>query len=180
MDINSKKIKETWSIYNKDRHNYFSLGLRYEDPRTAEEYFCTPKGAKIFASLGVDGIHYCTVPKHGDSIFVVTPEAGDDRYVFPVAKDICEFFQLISALHGTQLIDQIPMFGKDWLEAELASHIANEDAAYRVELSAFKDRFDISPLGMSAYDLVMKRYREFDPDSIKYTSLYYDTLGIDE
>lgn len=180
MDINAKKIKETWSIYNKDRHNYFALGLRYEDPRDAVEYFCTPKGAKIFASLGVDGIHFCTVPKHGEEIFVVTPEACDDRYVFPVANDICEFFQLVSALHGAQLIDQIPLFGKDRFDAELVNHIANEDPAYRQELDDFKDRFDISPLRISAYDLVMKMYREFDPDSIKFTSLYYDTLGIDE
>lgn len=180
MDINAKKIKETWAMYNKDRHNYFLIGLRYEDPRTAEEYFCTPKGAKIFASLGVDGIHFCTVPGHGESIFVVVPEAGDDCYVFPVAKDICEFFQLVAALHGTALLDQMHLFGKDWLDSELEDLIANEEPECRAELAKFKERFDISPLQTSAYDLVMKRYNEFDPDSIKYTSLYYDTLGIDE
>lgn len=179
MDINAKKVKETWAIYNKERPNYFSLGLRYEAPRSDVEYFCTPKGAKIFASMGLDGIHYCTVPRHGERIFAVVPDACDDCFVFPVAKDICEFFRLVAELHGTHLIDQIHSFERDQLDRELATLISNEDDTARRELSEFRERFAVEPLGASAYDLVMGQYNDFDPDSIKFTPLYYDTLGIE-
>lgn len=47
------------------------LGLIMDDP--FEAYFCTPKGARIFARSGVDGIHFCFVRGFGETVFAVSP-----------------------------------------------------------------------------------------------------------
>ena len=48
-----------------------SLGL---EPRDRDiTHFCTPKGAGILGWAGVDGVHYCTVPALGETVFCVTP-----------------------------------------------------------------------------------------------------------
>ena len=49
------------------------LGLIMDGP--FEAYFCTPKGARIFARSGVDGIHFCFVRGFGGDKL-----AGHDPY----------------------------------------------------------------------------------------------------
>ena len=44
--------------YHDMAPDWMDIGLRHETKKTAEPYFCTPKGAEIFASLGVGGVHY--------------------------------------------------------------------------------------------------------------------------
>lgn len=177
MDI---EIKKTWDIYHKIKPQYDSLGLHYEDPRSAVKYFCTPKGANIFASMGVGGVHFCTISKHGETIFAVTPEPCSERYVFPVANNINEFFQIVVSLYGTQLIDQIPMFSKEEFEKIRDEHIKNNKNFILSDLRDFTNRFNIVDKEVPAYDIVMGSYNGFDYSTIKFTPLYYDTLGIDE
>ncbi len=40
--------------------------MRVEEP--FEAYFCTPKGARIFARSGADGIHFCFVRGFGETV----------------------------------------------------------------------------------------------------------------
>lgn len=165
-------------IWNQKKISFEKLGLRYEDGKSAARYFCTPKGAEIFASLGVDGIHYCTVPKLGETVFAVTPIPGGDRHVFPVANNKKEFLQLIVALCGINLIDQIPVFAKSRFEVLLRTHLAENSAACAGELEILKKEFDLSPLETDPYDLVMDLYNNFDYSKIEFTPEYYDTLGL--
>ena len=52
----------TLEKYNLLKPNYFNLGLRYENnDKTYPRYFCTPKNAFVFASMGYGGIHYCFI-----------------------------------------------------------------------------------------------------------------------
>lgn len=99
--------------------------------------------------MGMGGIHYCTIPGLGDSIFVVTPESCDEHYVFPVARDLREFLQLVAALDGTQLIDQIPLFGKEDFESALSEHkrICGDDAA--TDRERLEKTFELEPLARS-------------------------------
>ncbi len=78
-------IKKTWDIYNK---------IKPQNSKSAVTYFCTPKEAKIFASMGVGGVHFCTISNHGDKIFVVSPEPCSKHHVFPVANNINEIFPI--------------------------------------------------------------------------------------
>lgn len=176
MSINGMLM---WKKYRQAKFESVALGLRYEDQATAVKYFCTPKHAKIFASMGMGGIHYCTIPGLGDSIFVVTPEPCGEHYVFPVARDLRGFLQLVAALDGTQLIDQIPLFGKEDFESALSEHkrICGDDAA--TDRERLEKTFELEPLARSPYDTVMELYRAFDYSRIQYTAEYYDTLGLD-
>lgn len=177
MDIN---IKKAWEDYNKYKPKYDSLGLYYENPKSAVKYFCTPKGANVFASMGAGGVHFCTIDNHGEKIFVVTPEPCSEQYVFPVANNISEFFQLVISLHGTQLIDQIPMFSKEQFEKVLTEHIKSNKDFSSKDIKDFTSKFSIAAQKNSAYDAVMNLYNNFDYTTIRFTKLYYDTLGIEE
>lgn len=165
-------------IWNEKKVSFFALELRYEDKKTAVPYFCTPKGAEIFASLGVDGIHYCTVPKLGETVFAVTPMPLGERCVFPVANSKKQFLQLTAALGGTSLIDQIPTLSRERFEALLRDHTAECSPDRAEELEKLKKEFDLSPLEADPYELVMGLYNSFDYEKIEFTAEYYDTIGL--
>ena len=149
------------------------MALEYEDPRKAVHYFCTPVGAEIFASIGVDGVHYCTVPKLGETVFAVTPESSDP-YVFPVANNFTEFLRLVATLRGTNLIDQAHLFTKDRFETLMQEQAtANAD-----EVKKLCETFGIEPLECSPYDLLMELYNNFDYSKIKFSREYYETQGL--
>ena len=173
-------IKKTWDIYNKIKPQYDSLGLYYENSKSAVTYFCTPKEANIFASMGVGGVHFCTISNHGDKIFVVSPEPYSKHHVFPVANNINEFFQFVISLYGTQLIDQIPMFSKEQFEKIRDEHIKNNGNFISKDIKDFTNKFNIINQKLPVYDIVMGLYDGFDYSTIKFSPLYYETLGIDE
>lgn len=80
------------------------LGLIMDGP--FEAYFCTPKGARIFARSGVDGIHFCFVRGFGETVFAVSPMNGRENCVHPVAKSFRDFLRLLLALHDAAAIEQ--------------------------------------------------------------------------
>ena len=171
MDI---KLSSIWKLYHSTKFNSLSLGFRYEDPKKAIKYYCTPKKAQIFASTGVDGIHYCTIPNFGEIVFAVTPLASLEHHTFPVAKDITEFLRLIITLHGTGLIDQAPLFAKDRFE-EFMTESQNEN---KEEAKRLCSAFDLEPLCSSPYELIINLYNNFDYSKIEYSREYYETLGL--
>jgi len=60
-------------------------------------YDITPIGAKIFASMGVDGVHYCIVPKNGDvtlensPVYRISPMDFSEGAIIWAAKNIYDF-----------------------------------------------------------------------------------------
>jgi hypothetical protein len=171
------QMKNLFKKYNKEKANFFVLGLRYETHQKAEKYFCTPVGAKVFASMGMGGVHYCTVESFGETIFAVVPDSADG-YVFPIAHDLAEFFSLIAALEVTQLIDQIPLFPKNIFENALKDHLAYADAERTAELRKFTELFGVVPAKMP-YETVMDLQNEIDLSEIEFSDEYYDVLGIE-
>ena len=65
----------------KFRHDV--IGLEQTDHAAA--YYCTPRDAQIIGWAGVDGIHYCTIPKFGEMVFAVSPMNFGDC-VHPIAR----------------------------------------------------------------------------------------------
>ena len=165
--------------YRQEKPDLYDIGLRYESERSAVHYFCTPKGADIFASLGVDGIHYCTIPSLGETVFVVTPSPLGDDYVYPVANHFREFLDLVVALHGTELIDQIPVFSRERLDSMLKEHIESETKERKAALEYLKNVFYASALP-NPFDHVLALCQSFDVSKIRYTKEYYETLDIEE
>ncbi len=179
-------IDKLWKKYNKEKPSFYSLGLQYVGKNSDAEYFCTPKGAKIFASLGVGGIHYCTIYGYGETVFAVVPDGCNERYVFPVANDLMQFLQMVIFLGGAGMIDQIPTMSKESyndriknpysdLPDDMAEGIIAEITA---EAEKLQEMFELMPLDGSPYDIVTGLCANFDDSKIEYTDEYYDTLGI--
>ncbi len=174
-----KKTNDLFRTYRSLAHNFFDIGLRYEDKKSAEVYFCTPEGADIFASLGVGGIHYCRIAGFGETVFVVNPEAADEAwYVFPVAHSFEEFLRLVLALHGTQLMDQIPLWSREKFDESLAEMVENESEGASSELAELAQMFALTPL-TEPYDVIKALTDSFDRTKLVFSDEYYDVLGID-
>lgn len=154
-----------------------AIGFTYEDPDRAVRYFCTPKGAEIFGSLGVDGIHYCTIPALGEYVFMVIPMPADDRYVLPVADNIEHFFSLVAALHGTQLMDQLVTWDRDTFNNAFCRLLEEEDSSRAEELAAVTALIPCTP-ATDPYGEIRARCDAFNPACITYTPEYYETLGL--
>ncbi|MBQ7290744.1 MAG: hypothetical protein IJW76_03345 [Clostridia bacterium] len=135
-------------------------------------------GAKVFASMGMGGVHYCTVESFGETIFAVVPDSADG-YVFPIAHDLAEFFSLIAALEGTQLLDQIPIFPKNIFENALKDHLAYADEERKAELAKFTKMFGVVA-AKTPYETVIDLQNEIDISKIEFSKEYYDVLGIEK
>jgi hypothetical protein len=74
-----------------------SIGLLRAQDR--EGYFCTPVEALILAWSGVDGIHYCIIPKDEESIelspvYVIDP-SDSSSFVRIVARNFRDFLSIV-------------------------------------------------------------------------------------
>lgn len=169
--------KEIFTIWEELKSCWTALGLRYENPRKAVRYFCTPQKARIFASLGADGIHFCTIPAFGDTVFVVNPSALEGQYVMPVAENAARFFSLIRTLHGTQLIDQLVFWEKEMFRSAWENQKAESDPAREQEWQSMCAAFPVADMD-DPYGYVHALCTSFNPADVPYTEEYYETLGL--
>lgn len=169
--------KEIFAIWEETKPCWVALGLRYENSRKAVRYFCTPQKTRIFASLGVDGIHYCTIPHFGNTVFVVNPSASEGRYVMPVAENAAMFFSLIRTLHGTQLIDQMVSWDKETFRDAWENLRSESDPAREQEWQSMCAAFSVPDMA-DPYGYVHALCAAFDPADVPYTEEYYETLGL--
>ena len=79
-----------------------------------DAYDCTPKGARIFARAGVDGIHFCFVRGYGETVFAVSPMNGATDTVHPVAANFEDFLRLLLSCGDTAPLEQ----AWQWNEAQ--------------------------------------------------------------
>lgn len=161
----------------KDKKSLPWLDFQYEDPKKAVRYFCTPKGAVVFGSLGVDGVHYCLIPSLGERVFVVNPSPADDRYVLPVAADLAEFCGLVCAMGGCNLLDQMTGWDRETFEKNWAEMPSEEKAQREVEISYLAEISGCEPVA-DPWGTVHGQCDGFDPTTVPYTAEYYDTLGL--
>lgn len=169
--------KEILRKLNKHKPVWYSLGMQYEKPSEAVRYFCTPMGAQIFASLGVDGIHYITLPSQGDTVLMVDPMPSDDRYVIPVAENLADFMCLIYTLEGTQLLDRTLCPDEAKWKEHLTLHLAAGDDRRKAELNELSHLFDVRPIS-DPYRYMCALADRFAYDKIEYSHEYYETLGL--
>ena len=95
-----------------------ALGLERRDRDTT--HFCTPVGAEILGWAGVDGVHYCTVPSLGETIFCVTPMDGPP-YVRPIAEDFDILLHLLLACGSMDAISQAYMMDENRFDQFIAA-----------------------------------------------------------
>lgn len=159
MTINTERIKTDLS----------SLG--FIQNCDFETYYCTPENAKIIASSGIDGIHYCTVSEFGDIIFAVSPMNFGDC-VHPIARNIEDLIRLLLHTGDIAALEQCYAWDEEQYNAFLADNPPTEEQ--QKVLNTIRSEFGLEPISDS-FSYVKKLQDEFDLSLIQYTEDYYDT-----
>lgn len=147
-------------------------------------YFCTPADAEIFATLGVDGIHFVLLP--GDErVYCVDPSMGEiGTYVLPVAENFRQFLSFVVYCQDANPLSQIY-----WLSEERFRQLLKEAgeaqwpgceeffarAARAVETVV--ESFGLEPV--DPYGPVKAMQAAFDPAVLHFSPEYYDVLDLD-
>ena len=141
--------------------------------------FCTPIGTEI---IGWDnGIHYCFIKGFGDMVFCVNPETCCDYFVYPIARNFCDFLGLILATGGTNTLQQIIWWDKKTFDDFVNSP---EEQEYKVRPEV-KNILDTIRKGMDVVSIdtpfeYIKNLQSKSPyEQISFTNEYYDILGIE-
>ena len=136
-----------------------------------EYYYCTPKDARIIASSGVDGIHFCTIGQFGEIIFAVSPmNLGD--CVHPVARSFEDLLCLLLHCGDAAALEQCYAWDEEQYKAFLADCPVTKEQ--RSVLDEIRSRFSLEAIEES-FSYVKKLQAEFDLSQIVYTEDYYDT-----
>lgn len=135
-----------------------------------ENYYCTPKRAKILASSGVDGIHFCTIPQFGDMIFAVSPMNFGDC-VHPVARSFEDLLRLLLHCGDIAALEQCYAWDEEQYKAFLTDNPATEKQ--QAVLNEIKNKCALEPIEDS-FAYVKDLQAEFDLSQISYTEDYYD------
>ena len=140
-----------------------------------DPYFCTPRGARVFAEAGVDGIHYCFVRGFGEMVFAVSPmnECGDQ--VHPLARDFRAFLELLLTCCSADALEQ----AHGWTRTDFEDYMEQQepDPERTALVQQLQKRFRLHPIG-DPYGYVKALQVEFDYDSIPYTKEYREELAL--
>lgn len=147
------------------------LGLEPRDQDCA--HFCTPRYANILGWAGVDGVHYCTIPPLGSTIFCVSPMDGP-FYVHPIARNFGDLLSLLLACGSMDAIAQAYMMD----DARFADFVRNNPplSEQQAAFDIIRDTLHIRPTE-DPYAYISELQNGFDYASIPYTAEYYDTTG---
>lgn len=145
------------------------LGLILDGP--FEAYFCTPKGARIFARSGVDGIHFCFVRGFGETVFAVSPMNGRENCVHPVAKSFRDFLRLLLALHDAAAIEQAWQWNAAQLEEFEQKHPSNGEQL--AALNRLVVTFHLRPMA-EPWKYIHTVQSGFDYGKLRFSEEFYD------
>ena len=138
-----------------------------------QPYFCTPEGAQIIGCAGVDGIHYCTIPELGETVFAVSPMECAPDYVHPIARTFGELLGLLLACGDMAAIEQAWM----WDKAQFWAFVKDNPPTSEQEQCLDKLRaLGIAPADQP-WEYMFTLRSEFDYSGIRYTDEYYDLTG---
>jgi hypothetical protein len=164
-------LKKFWALdINKS-----VLGLEQADNK--DIYFCTPMGAKIIGRLGVDGIHFCSIPLvYGEMVFSVSPMLCGKHYVEPIAENFEDFLSLVCACGNSSPLEQISYVS----EAEFSKLLQLDDEAYKsdaaVSVTTIQNNLGIKKC-VEPYKYVKDIQMNFNYAQIPYSKEYYDSIG---
>ena len=145
------------------------LGVLMQGP--FENYFCTPKGARIFARSGVDGVHFCFVRGFGETVFAVSPMNGRDGCVHPVAKSFRDFLRLLLALHDAAAIEQAWQWNAAQLEDFEQKHPSNDEQTAALDRLIFT--FHLRPMA-EPWKYIHTVQSGFDYGKLRFSEEFYD------
>lgn len=135
-----------------------------------ENYYCTPQNARILGCAGVDGIHYCTVPELGETVFAVSPMNFGDC-VHPIAKSFSELLGFLLFCGDMAAIEQSYAWDEEQFKAFLLDCPPTEEQKSALELMARE--LCLEP-DENTFTRIKALQTDFDPSSVPYTEDYYD------
>ena len=145
-----------------------AIGLEQRDNDVT--YYCTPKDAHIIGWAGVDGIHYCTIPEFGETIFAASPMNFGDC-VHPIARNFEDLLSLLLFCGDMAALEQCYAWDEEQFKAFLIDCPVTEKQ--KAVLDVIQKEFGIEPIA-DAFAYVKQLQREFDLSKIPYTEDYYD------
>jgi hypothetical protein len=166
--------------------NLESIGLIVD--KEFGKYFCTPEEAIVFAHSGVDGIHYCIIPKEDDDnlekspVYVINP-MDSDHYVDLIGRNLIDFLSLIVSCKGTTEFECANYMTKDKFVKYINEYIESirevDEFNQQVEeaIKVIKNTFNISQIN-DVYDhlKLTKNDLEFNV-KFSFTDKYYEITG---
>ena len=155
----------------KAQINLEPLGLIMDGP--FEAYFCTPKGARIFARSGVDGIHFCFVRGFGETVFAVSPMNGRENCVHPVAKSFRDFLRLLLALHDAAAIEQAWQWNAAQLEEFEQKHPSSDEQLAALDKLVFT--FHLRPMA-EPWKYIHTVQAGFEYGKLRFSEEFYDNV----
>lgn len=148
--------------------DHAAIGMGQSDDPT--RYYCTPAGAEIIGWAGVDGIHYCTIPGFGGTVFAVSPMNLGDT-VHPIARNFRDLLRLILHCADMAALEQCYAWDEEQFKAFLIDFPAS--AQQQAVLNAIGQEFGLTPM-RDPFAYVKKLQAGFDLSRIPYTEDYYD------
>ena len=149
---------------------YRAIGL-YPPCEHDVAYFCTPLGAKLIGTLGVDGVSFCFVDGMGETVFCVSPSGTEAHYVFPIARDFREFLSLSATLGNAGTAEQIMCLPRERFY-EFFPVDRNVFEQKSAELCGFVLTRIEDP-----WEYVRDLARRFNYSAIKFSDEYYEVTG---
>ncbi len=167
-DARALTAMELYDHYKRGEIDLSPFGiLRSEE---AVHYFCTPRGAEIIGSNGVDGIHYCMIRGLEETVFVVTP-MGEAPFVYPVAEDFRMFVSLLMACGSDFCFELAHAWTEERFLRELKANPPSAEA--REAAAALTRQYGIHP-SKEPYEWLWGLANDFDYSRIPRTEEYYD------
>ncbi len=162
----------TYKEFLKKEVDLAPLGIERRGNHVA--YFCTPKGADIFGSAGVDGIHFCFIKGFGEMVFAISPENDIGNYVHPIARSFEDLLSLLVSTGDVAAAEQTWMWDKERFYKFLQENLPTKEQ----EQTMWKLQHDLAiPFMEEPFDYIKELQAEFDYSKIKFTAEYYDVVG---
>lgn len=154
------------------------IGLEKTD---SSGYSCDPIGAKVFAGLGVDGVHFCFIDGFGEMVFSINPFAYNNQSVNPLASTFEDFLGLVLTCKNSNLPELIYNLTREEFDNQLEKTLNDpfEKDETEAVLAIIQTELNITPIA-EPYDYVRKVQTSFDYSQIKYSDEYYELTGIDK
>ena len=133
------------TLYRKFKQlniDFAAIGLKADDEFTP--YFCTPKGACVIGTAGVDGIHYCFVRGHGETVFAVNPSNPVGRNVHPIAWSFGDLLGLLLACGSMDALEQVHLWDEEQFEEYISSNPPTD--GQREIFAVLREKLNIVPM----------------------------------
>ena len=114
-------------------------------------------------------------------VFCVNPETCCDYFVYPIARNFCDFIGLILAAGGTNTLQQIILWDKKMFD-DFANSPEEQEYKARLEVKSVLDTIckgmDVALID-APFEYIKDLQSKFPYEQISFANEYYDILGIE-